>query len=217
MGMSTPDENQERPRYSPSTKKICNTLRIIADCARKGIHPVDLRLPEEEKIKKIDLQEYILAVRELTGTDTPFTEKILTERLAYLRRDSKIKVHYPEKHKCTIAAIACSDKGFPLPAEQIQSGEYVRSIITDEANQTQNGYIYEINELYEYLPDEVKDLCTFEILQYDNSDDNQSQDIEKRTQTKIANCEQVAKAYESTYKKAQLLFNKQTTNPKDLN
>lgn len=215
--MSLPDENQEKPRYSPSTKKICNALRIIADCARKGISPADLLVPEEEKIKQFDLQEYLLAVRELTGTDTPLTKEILSQRLAYLKQDSKIKDHYPKNHKCTIAVIACSDKGFPLPVENIQRGEYVRSIISDATNQTQNGYIYEVNELYNYLPDEVKNLCTFQIAEYDNSDEDPKADGEAKAKVKIANCDQVAKAYKVTYEKAQLLFNKQTSDPKELN
>lgn len=215
--MSTPGESEEKPRYSPSTKKICNALRIIADCARKGISPSDLMLPEEEKIKQFDLQEYLLAIRELTGTDSPLTDEILSQRLAYLSQDSKIKDHYPEDHKCTIAAIACSDKGFPLPAEHIKGGSYVRSIITDESAQTKNGYIYEVNELYKYLPGEVQDLCSFQIAKYNNLDDDPKADGEAKAKAKIANCNQVAKAYKATYEKAQLLFNKRSTDPKELN
>ncbi len=67
----TPDDT-EKPRYSESTRKVCNTIRLIADCAFKKIDPASL-VDREGKalVEKINLKDLVLAVQELTGNKQP--------------------------------------------------------------------------------------------------------------------------------------------------
>lgn len=198
---TTPDD-AEKPRYSESTRKVCNTIRLIADCAFKKVDPTSLVDREgRPMIEKIKLQDLVLAVQELTGNTQPFTEDILNARLFYYLQDAKITEHFDEGQSYYVMPIPCSDKGFPLKPEYIESGSYVRTL-----NGQDNA------ELLKYFPDEIKALCGFKTGSHEKLPVGQPVTYEARVKTLQNNQQRIASEFKAAYRNAQLLFNKKELN-----
>jgi len=201
--MPIPDTTPDKPRYSQTTKEVCNTFRILADCAQKGIDPATI-LDEEgkPKIRKLEMENYLLAVREILGTDEPLTPTLLNARLNYLFQNGKLKIHYPAGQKFCLAIIPCTQYGFPIKQDAIESGLFLRELAIDERDEKgelieKNKISEKDNQLYEYLPDEVR-KCLFKIESYDEKPEFKLTDDDRK---------RAVKAYKGAYKNAQTVFN----------
>jgi hypothetical protein len=193
-------------KYSEITVKICDLFRKIAD--QKGQFAGMPAMPE--KSQQMDFEEYLLACRELLGTDVPLTDEILygntdtsgnyqsMGRLNYLKQDSKLKMHLPEGYRCCIVVIPCSQYGFPLEADDVKNGHYVRALIVDENDMAVMGHTFNASTLFKKLPKEMQEKCTFKIPKYEKEGIYEITDGDRKN---------IMDLYEQTYKAAQKLLN----------
>lgn len=198
-------DDTEKPRYSESTRNVCNTIRLLADCAFKKIDPSSLvDLEGKAQIEKINLKDLVLAVHELTGSKQPLTDEILNSRLFYYLQDGKITQHFDEQKTYYAMVIPCSEKGFPLKPEYIEAGDYVRTMSEEDSK-----------DLLKYFPDEIKALCGFQTGTHEKVPAGQPVTYEDRVRTLQNNQKRIAAEFKQAYRNAQLIFNE--ADPKDLN
>lgn len=200
------DTNDHPMKYSETTLKICKLFNRIA--AEKGNIQVPAALAHQPE--KMDFEEYLLACRELLGTDAPLNDEILygkinergendgSGRLHYLQQDSKLKLHLPEGYRCCIVVIPCSQYGFALEADDIKNGYYVRALIVDENDMAVSGHTQNASTLFKKLPKEIQEKCTFRIPKYEK---------EGMYEITAGDRKNITDLYEQTYKTAQKILN----------
>lgn len=151
---------------------------------------------DHKVVEPLPLNEYKLACSEfLEGTEI-LPDELLEKKLAYIREDGKLKIHFPQGSQCCLAVIPFSNRGRPLEEYEIQRGAHLRFLIVDQNGVTTNGFSFQDGPVSKVLPNEVQTI-SFQIPPYEN-DDEYSVTAQDR--------EQLASLITSAYRKLQGIF-----------
>ena len=127
------------------------------------------RTPEAESIHPMSLQEYRNLCRTYLGGKAVLTSDLLARRLDYIRQDSKLKGHFSPGNTYCPAIIPFSNFGNVLPADEIEKGYALRTLVIDPQGKTINGFSPKPSRIFSRLPLEIQQLA-FGVDAYGNDD-----------------------------------------------
>ena len=151
---------------SENTKLIIKRIREEADRSIKATSGAAIPLYKDNPIP---IKDYVTACFELLEIKDIFPDSLLQDRIKYFSQDGKLKLHLPENYRCCLAIIPCTIYGFPLEKKEIADGNYLRALVVDEAGKTA-GFTSGESYLFNILPMEIQQNCTFNIGKYEPED-----------------------------------------------
>lgn len=144
----------------------------------------------------LSLADYKAMCQEMLGGSVVLSEALLQERLAYIRKDSKLKQHFIPGYKYVPVVIPMSTFGNRLPDAEIASGDYLRTLMVDAFGRTVAGFSQQVTRTFDLLPAEIREAA-FIVLGYENNEPNGISPKDR---------DMIAALYEASFRKLQALL-----------
>jgi len=202
--MNAPGENpyeEQLPSQSPQQiwKLIRRHMMACAAFAAKNMNPL------EYGGNPVQVNDYVAFCEQYLKKEDLLTPELLKQRLERINSEAKLKLLFPPGKRCCLAMIPVNYYGHELDDKEKENGSFlVELMVTLSDDEEQNGLTERFGSgpsfIYNILPQEVREACSFTIPEYESQDPNVVTDTDRMA---------ICKLYEEAYRNCQKIFNKQ--------
>jgi hypothetical protein len=153
-----------------SKEKISQESANIADDIKLLMSNPDQDWKVQESV---NLDHWMRFIAEYLDTErNPVDEPLIKKLLDDLGRVEKLKADFPENCSICAAIIPCNRQGEEFADYDRDNGEYVKMLVLAPPEMEKENRVYHIYRLvYNLLPPEIRDNCTFSVGRYTEKPD----------------------------------------------
>ncbi len=209
--MNAPGETPEDepiPHLSP--EQIWSLIRRhMMSCAESAVKKLD---PLEYIGPQVRADDYVEFCAQYLKKENVLTPDLLRKRLEKINSAADLKLQKPSGKRCCVAEIPVNYYGHELSDKEKENGVFLPELIVTVSDDEQNGLTERYGSgpsyIYNILPKEIREACSFTIPEYENKDPNVVTDTDRMA---------ICKLYEEAYRNCQKIFNKQAPPEKTSN
>ena len=202
--MNRPGESSEDEQNTHLTpEEVWKLIRShISGCTAFAVKNLD---PLQYLGPQVSTADYMAFCAQYLKKEPVLTPELLRQRVDQINDEARLKLLFPAGKRCCLAVIPVNYYGNELEDKEKEKGEFlVDLIVTLSDDEDENGLTERFGSgpsyIYNILPKEVRETCSFTIPEYEDPNPNVVTDTDRMT---------ICKLYEEAYRNSQKLFNKE--------